>query len=309
VTADIESLLAEMEDTAPGYESERVRVLLARVRRLEQTVAEQHQQLAAAVQRSEEADLQLRDMRRLQELSVQNQEALRVARDESERASQAKSRFLATASHDLRQPVQALSMLNGMLRRRPLSEDVAEAVLAQEQALTGMARLLNALLDISKLESGAIKPMIEDFELQVILGPIQTEFAELARDKGLRLEVVSVTCTARSDPTLLGQILRNLMSNAIRYTAEGNVCLRCIEESGKIRVDVEDSGIGIAESHLPYIFDEFYQVKEARGTREGHGLGLNIVRRVAKLLDHEVSVRSTVGRGTTFSVSVPAAAA
>ena len=114
---------------------------------------------------------------------------------------------------------------------------------------------------------------------------------------------------ARSDSTLLSQILRNLLSNAIRYTQQGGVSLRCLEESGKITVEIEDSGVGIAEEHLTYIFDEFYQVKGSRGAREGYGLGLSIVRRVAKLLNHELSVRSTVGRGTTFAVSMPAAAA
>lgn len=260
-----------------------------------------------------DSDLQLTDlyMRLAAELleRVQNEEALRAARDEANRANQAKSRFLATASHDLRQPVQALSMLNGALRRKALDEDAAEAVAAQEQALTGMARLLNALLDISKLESGAIRPEIQDFELELVLKPIQTEFSELARGKGLRLEVINVTSLARSDPTLLSQILRNLLSNAIRYTQQGKICLRCLEEDGRITVEVEDSGIGIAEEHLTYIFDEFYQVKGSRGAREGYGLGLNIVRRVAKLLNHELSVRSTVGRGTTFSVRVPSAAA
>jgi signal transduction histidine kinase len=263
--------------------------------------------------RPADSELQLTDlyMRLAAELleRVQHEEALLAARDEANRANQAKSRFLATASHDLRQPVQALSMLNGALRRKPMDEEAAEAVIAQEQALTGLARLLNALLDISKLESGAIRPNIEDFELGPVLKTIETEFSELARDKGLRFEVVTVTSTARSDPTLLGQIVRNLLSNAIRYTQQGTVCLRCFEESGNIRVDVEDSGIGIAEKHLPYIFDEFYQVKEAHGAHEGHGLGLNIVRRVAALLNHELKVRSVVGHGTTFSLSVPAAAA
>lgn len=264
--------------------------------------------------RPTDSELQITDlyMRLAAELleRVQDEEALRNARDEADRANQAKSRFLATASHDLRQPVQALSMLNGTLRRHPLDEEVVEVVIAQEQALGGMARLLNALLDISKLESGAIKPNIEDFDLALVLKTIQTEFSELARDKGLRLEVVTMTAIlAHSDVTLLGQILRNLLSNAIRYTQQGIVRLCCVEDAGKIKVEVEDSGIGIAEKHLPYIFDEFYQVKDVRAAREGHGLGLNIVRRVATLLNHEIKVRSVVGQGTIFSVMVPAAAA
>jgi two-component system, sensor histidine kinase len=259
--------------------------------------------------RPPDSDLQLTDlyMRLAADLleRVQNEQELRAARDEANRANRAKSRFLATASHDLRQPVHALSLLNGTLRRLPLGEDATEAVVAQEQAVNAMAGLLSALLDISKLEAGAIKPDIQDFALSCVLKPIQAEFSELARAKGLRLELCNASAAARSDPTLLGQILRNLLSNAIRYTPRGSVCIRCVEEPGKIRIEVEDSGIGIAEEHLPNIFDEFYQVKEERGAREGHGLGLNIVQRVAALLDHELEVHSVVGRGTTFSVSVP----
>lgn len=259
--------------------------------------------------RPPDSDLQLTDlyMRLAADLleRAQNEQELRAARDEANRANRAKSRFLATASHDLRQPVHALSLLNGTLRRVPLDEVGTEAVMAQEQALNAMAHLLNALLDISKLEAGAIQPDIQHFELSSVLKSIQAEFSELARAKGLRFDLVNGSSTARSDPTLLGQILRNLLSNAIRYTQQGTVCIRCVEEPRKIRIEVEDSGIGIAEDHLPHIFDEFYQVKEVRGTHEGHGLGLNIVQRVAALLNHELEVRSTVGHGTTFTVIVP----
>src|SRR6185437_6509367 len=197
---------------------------------------------------------------------AQNEQSLRAARDEADRANQAKSRFLATASHDFRQPVQALSFLNGSLRRMPLPEDAVEAVAQQERSILGMARLLDALLDISKLESGAIKPQIQDFEVAAALEELRTEFASLARDKGLRLEIVNSARSINSDPMLVGQILRNLVSNAIRYTREGSVYLRCREDGPSVRIEVQDTGIGIALEHLPYIFDEFYQVKGGRGT-------------------------------------------
>lgn len=257
-----------------------------------------------------EADLQLTDLyvRLAADLieRLQNEDSLRLARDNADRANRAKSRFLATASHDLRQPAQALSLLNGSLQRMPLPDDAIEVVVQQEHSILAMSRLLNALLDISKLESGAIKPQIQNFTLASCLEELRTEFSGIARDKGLCLQIVNSARCARSDPTLVGQILRNLVSNAIRYTRQGFVCLRCREEAATVRIEVEDSGIGIAQEHLPFVFDEFYQVRGASGTREGHGLGLSIVQRAARLLDHDLGVRSELGRGTTFTLCLPA---
>ncbi len=261
-----------------------------------------------------ETDLQMTDLyMRLAADSlerVQNEAALCAARDEADRANLAKGRFLATASHDLRQPLQALSLLNGSLRR--LATDAEEQVAIGEQhlAITAMSRLLNSILDISKLESGAITPQLQDFDLAALFVELRVEFAEVARKKGLQLVVAEESALVHSDRALLGQILRNLVSNAIRYTARGAIQVRLQHCSEQLRVEVEDSGIGIAPEQVPLIFDEFYQVSAPPNTvREGHGLGLSIVQRAARLLSHPLSVRSVLGQGSVFAVLVPAGTA
>jgi PAS domain S-box-containing protein len=229
------------------------------------------------------------------------------ARDSADRANQGKSRFLATASHDLRQPLQTLSLINGTLRRIIGDPDIAEALSQQDQAIGAMSRLLNALLDISKLESGAIKPEPTDFKVAALFEELRTEFSSIAANKGLQLQIDTCQDTAHSDPSLVGQVLRNLISNAIKYTREGWVRLRCLHEAPLIRIEVLDTGIGIPADQLPYICDEFYQVGvPSNASREGYGLGLSIVQRLVNLLTLKLDVRSEVGRGSTFSLLLPA---
>lgn len=235
-------------------------------------------------------------------------EAEQTARRAAETAARQKSSFLATASHDLRQPLQTLSLLNGSLRRMSPTREIARALAEQEEAIVAMSRLTNALLDISKLESGAVQPQVQDFAVESSFEELRTEFTGIAEKKGLALEISSGAEIAATDPILLGQVLRNLVSNAIRYTVRGRVRLRCERDGeGRLRIDVEDSGVGIAEDQLPHIFEEFYQVGVSpNSVREGHGLGLSIVQRAATLLGHELRVRSQLGCGTTFSIFVPA---
>ena len=229
-----------------------------------------------------------------------------AAREVADRANLAKSRFLATASHDLRQPLQTLSLLNGMLRRLAIDRDIAEALGRQEQAIAAMSRLLNALLDISKLESGAIKPEPTDFVVAKLFEELRSEFAQLASNKGLELQVEPCADCVHSDPSLIEQILRNLVANAIKYTREGWVRLRCLHETGVVRIEVLDSGVGIAPDQLPFIYDEFYQVGVPTNTvREGYGLGLSIVQRLVKLLGINLSVRSEPGKGSVFALDLP----
>ncbi|HEY6925775.1 MAG TPA: PAS domain S-box protein [Steroidobacteraceae bacterium] len=229
------------------------------------------------------------------------------ARDIADRANQGKSRFLATASHDLRQPLQTLALLNGALRRIDTDPDSAAALEQQEQAIGAMSRLLNALLDISKLESGAIKPEPTDFTVATIFEELRREFASLAANKGLRLEVATCQDCVHSDPSLVEQILRNLVSNAVKYTRQGWVKLQCLHEEAVVRLEVVDSGIGIPADQIPFIYDEFYQVGvPANSTREGYGLGLSIVQRLVKLLQLRLDVRSEVGKGSAFSLTLPA---
>jgi len=228
------------------------------------------------------------------------------AREAADRANQAKSRFLATASHDLRQPLQTLALLNGALRRLIADPDAAEALAHQDQAIGAMSRLLNALLDISKLESGAIRPDPRDFPLDALFEEMRREFSGLAAGKGLELRTTPSGACAHSDRALVGQILRNLLSNAVKYTARGAVELRCTAGAQAVQIAVVDSGIGIAADQLEHIFDEFYQIGVASNTtREGYGLGLSIVRRLVALLGLKLAVTSEPGRGTTFTLELP----
>jgi two-component system, sensor histidine kinase len=231
---------------------------------------------------------------------------IKEAHAAADRANLAKSRFLATASHDLRQPLQSLALLNGLLRQPTAAADAAEALDQQELAITAMSRLLNALLDISKLESGAIKPDITDFKVASLLEELRAEFSKVAAIKGLELIVEPCAQSAHSDPALVGQALKNLVSNAIKYTRQGWVRLRTETRPGFIRIEVCDSGIGISSDQLTYIFDEFYQVGVATNTsRDGYGLGLSIVHRVVQLLGLHIDVKSQPGAGSTFAIEVP----
>ncbi|HEY7377471.1 MAG TPA: PAS domain S-box protein [Steroidobacteraceae bacterium] len=234
------------------------------------------------------------------------QSELIAAREIADRANLAKSRFLATASHDLRQPLQALALLNGTLHRMTNDAGLTEALQQQDRAIGAMSRLLNALLDISKLESGAIKPEPTDFTVAALLEELRAEFAALAANKGLELQVELCADHVYCDRSLVEQILRNLVSNAIKYTRRGVVRLRCLHETAAVRVQVLDTGIGIASGELPYIYDEFYQVGvAANSVREGFGLGLSIVHRLVKLLDLNLEVQSEVGKGSVFTLDLP----
>ena len=228
------------------------------------------------------------------------------ARDAADRANQAKSRFLAMASHDLRQPLQSLALLNGALSRLVDHPDACEALAHQDHAIEAMSRLLNALLDISKLESGAVKPQPIDFAVATLFEEMRHEFSGVAADKGLRLEVTAVSEPVHSDPALLGQILRNLLSNAIKYTPSGSVALRSRNGPQGICIEVIDTGIGIAADQLALIYEEFYQVGVAtNSSRDGYGLGLSIVQRLVRLLGLKLEVCSEVDRGSTFSLELP----
>ena len=236
--------------------------------------------------------------------------AAEQARERALRAGRAKSRFLATASHDLRQPLQTLALLNGTLRRVVADAEVAQILTQQEQAIGAMARLINALLDISKLESGAVTPAPVDFPVAAIFEEIKREFAGVAAAKQLTLEIAAAPVRAHSDPSLIEQVLRNLVSNAIKYTRRGKVALNCLPMPGSLlRLEVLDTGIGIPASELACIYDEFYQVDApANRARDGYGLGLSIVKRIVELLGLRLQVHSQPGEGSSFSLLLPAAA-
>jgi signal transduction histidine kinase/CheY-like chemotaxis protein len=236
------------------------------------------------------------------------EQALKEARRDADHANLAKSRFLATASHDLRQPLQTLGLLNGALRRMVTDEECREVIDQQELAVDAMSRLINALLDISKLESGAIKLELTAFEIGPLFEELRREFAGMASSKGLRFSTDSPLGFVYSDPALIGQVLRNLVSNAIKYTRSGSVELRCETCAPNLRVEVRDTGVGISAEQLPHVFEEFYPVGVSpNSSREGYGLGLSIVQRIARLLDLKVDVKSVPDKGSVFSVELPIA--
>lgn len=230
------------------------------------------------------------------------------ARHAAERANRANTAFLAAASHDLRQPVQALSLLNGALRRTvedPLAQEMVES---QQQSLDAMTNLLNSLLDISRLDAGKIEPEIEDFPITRLVDRLSSEFARQAAQKGLKFSGGDCDAVVRSDPNLLSEIIQNFVSNALRYTPTGGeVSVSCEKGVQTLRVNVRDTGIGIAADELETIFQEFHQVKQQGIEVEGFGLGLAIVRRLGDLLGVGIDVESTLGKGSCFSVIVPLA--
>jgi signal transduction histidine kinase/CheY-like chemotaxis protein len=227
-----------------------------------------------------------------------------------ELANLAKSRFLAAASHDLRQPLHALNLFLDQ-RRSETSQVERSRLDAQiDTAVAAMNELFNSLLDISKLDAGVLAPSISEFPIYHLLKRIETTFVATARESGLRLRVVSSRAWVRSDFILLERILLNLVSNAVRYTERGGVVIGCRHRNGRLRIDVCDSGIGIPEDQRRNIFGEFYQLDSGEKDRRGGlGLGLAIVDRICGLLDHPFELTSSAGRGSCFSVLVPSAPA
>ncbi len=230
---------------------------------------------------------------------------LHAAKEAAERAHRAKSRFLAHAGHDLKQPLQAISMFTGMLERQTTSPRGLALIKDLRLAQRSMHELLGAILDISRLESGVVEPKLADLPLAALFERLEAEFGALAAAKGLRLRVVATGATVRSDPVLLERILRNLLANAVRYTEAGGVLLGVRRRRGLLWIEVRDSGRGIAEADRRRIFEEFVQLDlPDRDRSEGIGLGLAIVERLARLLGHALEVRSVEGRGSVFAVAV-----
>ena len=236
--------------------------------------------------------------------------ALEAAKREAELATIAKSRFLAAASHDLRQPLQSLVLLQGLLAKSVNGGETSHLVGRMDKTLASMAGMLNTLLDIKQIEAGVVRPELVDFAVGDLLLQLEEEFADQASSQKLALRRVASRLSVRSDPGLLGQILRNLISNALKYTKRGKVLIGCRRRGPLLRIEVWDTGLGIAEEELEAIFEEYHQVDNvARERSLGLGLGLPIVQRLANLLDHKVSVHSIFGKGSVFTIDVPIAVA
>lgn len=225
-------------------------------------------------------------------------------------ANRAKSQLLAAASHDLRQPLQTLNLLNRVAAGQAGDNAPLKDLLARQQrALDSMSALLSSVLDISKLDSGAVVAQVEVCRIDGIFDGLRSDFEPQAAEKGLDFLVTSSPEAATTDPELMRRLLGNLLSNAVRYTERGAVRLACLVDGSKLRIEVGDTGSGIAPAEIDRIFDEFYQADSGAERPDGLGLGLSIVRRLSALLGCDVAVESTPGKGTVFTVVVPRAKA
>ena len=231
---------------------------------------------------------------------------LQEAKETAERSNVAKSRFLAAASHDLRQPLQALSLYTGVLEIKVNDPDMSPVVDHISSGIQVMRDMLNTLLDVSRLDAGVIVPEINQVAIAEIFDELGTEFHNLALDKGISFRICKSSLQTESDPVLLGRILRNLISNALHYTEHGKVLIGCRRHGRMFRVEVYDTGIGISADQLDEIFEDFHQVGNvARNRRLGLGLGLAIAKGMADLLGHRLSVSSLPGKGSCFAIELP----
>src|SRR5437588_795658 len=262
---------------------------------------------AEALERANE-NLERRVQERTEELTRLN-DALARAKGEAEEANVSKTRFLAAASHDILQPLNAARLYVTSLVERQGSGEDARLVSDVDASLEAVEEILGALLDISRLDSGAMRPEISSFRLDELLRQLEVEFAPMAREKGLVLTFVQSTRSVRSDRRLLRRLLQNLVSNAIKYTPQGRVLIGCRLKDGRLRIDVYDTGLGIPQSKKREIFREFHRLDQGAKVARGLGLGLSIVERIARVLDYRVEVRSNRGRGSHFSITVPLAPA
>ena len=222
----------------------------------------------------------------------------------AEMADRAKSSFLAAASHDLRQPLQSLRFLQAALEPHHPSGEARNLVAGIGRSLDTMTSILSSLLDVNGLESGNLRPSVSEFSLSEIFESLDEDFVAPLEEKGLRLRIIRSGLVIRSDRRMLAEMIRNLLSNAVRYTDRGRILLGSRRAGDNVRIEVWDSGVGITEDQLPHIFDEYYQGTDS-AERGGFGLGLAIVKRLGEILDHKVEVRSISGKGTRFFIEVP----
>jgi PAS domain S-box-containing protein len=242
---------------------------------------------------------------------VEGTNALAAAKAEAERADQAKSRFLAAASHDLRQPVQSLVLLLSLVERQAQAAGLpkmGETVKMMHSAVGSLNGLLSSILDISRLDAGVVAPEMQTVDVGAIISNLTEEYRAKAAHKELEMRATMRVLWARTDPALLQRVLRNLLENALRYTNDGGVLVGARLRGERVRIDVVDTGVGVSEEQQKHIFEEFFQANNpGRDYGEGLGLGLAIVARLAKLLGGEIEVRSKVGKGSRFSLLLPRA--
>ncbi len=231
---------------------------------------------------------------------------LRNQKDAAEEANVAKSRFLAAASHDLRQPLHALGLFVQSLHESGLASRERHIIANIRRSVDAMEELFNSLLDISRLDAGVVQPHVTTIPLASVFDSLRFEYAPVARQKHLALIVMKTSVHVRSDVSLLSRIIRNLLSNAVSYTDRGGVVLGCRRSGASVRIEIWDTGRGVPPDRHEEIFREFSQLENPeRDRRKGLGLGLAIVQRLARLLGHTIELRSEVGRGSVFSITLP----
>lgn len=241
----------------------------------------------------------------IEELRAQKAIAER-AQQEAESANRSKTQFFAAASHDLRQPLHAMGLFAAALHEKIRDPEVLNIVESINASVAALEGLFNELLDIAKIDSGVIRPHLTHFALENVFGRLREEFSVEAAARDLRLSVDGGAHVVMSDIVLLERIIRNLLSNAIRYTSAGEVALSARPEKERLRIEVRDTGVGIRPEDQERIFEEFIQLgNPGRTSKKGLGLGLSIVKRLCGLLGYEVRLTSEIGRGSTFSFDVP----
>lgn len=237
---------------------------------------------------------------------IKREQALEKAHREAERANAAKTRFLASASHDLRQPIHALGLFFAELSERVRSQDTDAVIHQIDDSIAAINSMLNALLDVSKLDAGVVKPELAPLPLHELFQRLQAEFQPVALENGNALHIRESSAVVHTDPAMLERILRNLIGNALRHTHDGRVLVAARRRGSQLTIQVIDTGPGIPETQLQEIFIEFHQLNNpARDRRQGLGLGLAIVKRLARLLRHEIHVASKLGHGSCFSITLP----
>ncbi|MDJ0512977.1 MAG: ATP-binding protein [Methyloceanibacter sp.] len=233
-------------------------------------------------------------------------EALVEAKDDAERANLSKTRFLAAASHDLLQPLNAARLTISVLTDLQENDDTRQLAGRVDQSLQTIEDLIKTLLDISKLDAGVVTPEIQSFPLDDVLDMLEASFAPQAEAKGLRLKVRRSGLLVRSDPLLLQRVLQNLVSNAVRYTAQGGILIGVRRRGDRCQIDVVDTGCGLSEAERETMFEEFYRgAAAAKSDHAGLGLGLSIVQRTVQALAHDLDVQSQLGKGSTFRLTLP----
>ncbi len=234
---------------------------------------------------------------------VEIEKALTEAKKEAERANDSKTRFLALASHDILQPLNAARLYLASIDNPQLSKNNQDTLHKLGDSLDSTVHLMSSLLEIAKLEQGAMNPTPRHFSIHDILSPLANEYAILSKDKGLTLKVRGKDCIVHSDTTYLRRIIQNLVSNAVKYTDNGQVLVACRHRRHSLRIEVWDTGPGISEVEQQKIFNDFYRIHKS--DNKGVGLGLGVVKRLCDLMSIPLNVVSIPGKGSRFSIDVP----